>query len=444
MDILQELSQSLLNLNSGQSLPVVLQRLLDQKTRELAALTEINRAINKGEFSSALSCVAAEAKSLLRLDGVVIRAVEEAARLAVVAASGGGARASERSASGPSESLSAAVLEQNRPIVIRDIAHEAGFTSGYRERLIRRGFRSVLGVPLRIGDRTIGVMIGVSKREREFPTDEIELAAALSDQAALAIEQRRLSESAASAADEFAKLNAALEQAHRAKAKFMSAVSHELRTPLQVIIGSADLLKDGIVGASKAEQVRFLSAIVHHAEMLDGLIGNVLAVAKSDAKQTRLDISTAGIEDIMGNVLQYTSRVIDKESLKFSWTTESGLPPITTDVAKLEEILKHLVSNACKFTLSGTIDVHVAYDRDAGRFEFSVADSGIGIDEADLDKIFDEFYQVKKIQPKSYGGIGLGLSIAQRYALLLQGEIAVASRPEEGSTFTVRLPATIS
>jgi signal transduction histidine kinase len=443
MDVFEELSQSLLNLNSGHSLPIVLQRILAEKTRELQALIEINRTIaSSADREILFPRIAAETKTILALDGVVIRLVQDN-ELVRMAYAGSGDLARQRTQIVKGESVSGTVVHENRAVAIHDVSRDAALTGAYRKLLAKVGCRSMLGVPLRSGEEVIGAMIGLSERERDFQPDEIDLMSALADQAAIAAQKCALFEDAEAKSSEVKKTGAELEQAHRAKAKFMAAVSHELRTPLQVIIGSADLLKDGIVGRTKDEQNRFLSAIVHYAELLDGLIGNVLTVAKSDAKQTSVDVSTAEIEDVMGNILRYTSRINQNERLKFSRMAENGLPPITTDVAKLDEILKHLVGNACKFTLEGSIEVRVKNLSAERRFEFSVADSGIGIDERDQEKIFDEFYQARQSQPTSHGGIGLGLSIVKRYLSLLQGEIRLESQPGKGSTFTFTLPHSI-
>jgi signal transduction histidine kinase len=430
-------------LNSGHSLPVVLQRILAEKSRELQALVEINRVIaSSADPETVLPRIAAETKTILALDGVVIRLLQDH-ELVRAAHAGSGDLARQRTPIVRGESLSGTVVSENRAVAIPGVSRDAALATDYRELLARLGCRAMLGVPLRSGKEVLGTMIGLSEREREFQPDEIDLMSALADQAAIASQKCALFEDARAKSGEAKKTSAELEQAHHAKAKFMAAVSHELRTPLQVIIGSADLLKDGIVGQTKDEQDRFLSAIVHQAEMLDGLIGNVLAVAKSDAKQTGVDVSTAEIEDVMGNILKYASRINQNARLKFSWMAEDGLPPITTDIAKLEEVLKHLVANACKFTLEGSIDVRVKNLGDQKRFEFSVADSGIGIEESDQEKIFDEFYQARQLQPTTHGGIGLGLSIVKRYLSLLQGEINVESRPGKGSTFTFTLPHSI-
>jgi signal transduction histidine kinase len=443
MDVLQELSQSLLNLNSGHTLPVMLQRMLAQKTRELNALTAINRIIaSSHDRETLLSRIAAEAKNLLALDGVAIRLVD-GSRLVRAAHAGSGERARPRVEIDKEESLSATAVREDRTIAVKNVSGDAALTARYRERLSRQGCRSVICLPLRAAGRAIGALVALSAKEREFQPDEVDLMTALADQAAITLEKSILFEETRVKSDELKRMGKEFERARRAKAKFISAVSHELRTPLQVIIGYADLLKDGIVGDSKEEQGRVLSTILQNAEILDRLIGNVLALTKAEVNKTVLDVSTVAIEEIVEHIQSFARRIDPGVRLKFSCVTESDLPPITTDVAKLNAILQNLLGNACKFTLEGGIEVRVANLSNLNRLEFSVADTGIGIEENEREKIFEEFYQGREAQATNRTGVGLGLSIVKKYLSLMQGEIRVDSRLGKGTTFTFTLPYSI-
>jgi signal transduction histidine kinase len=443
MDDSQELSQSLLNLNSAHTLPVVLQRMLVQKTRELKALTEINRSIaSSADREILLQRIAAEAKTILALDGVVIR-LTDGGELVRAAHAGNGQLSRPSVEIENEQSLSGRVFHDNQTIVVNDVAHDAGLTAPYREFLTRRGCRSAVGLPLRAAGRAIGALIGIAQKERAFQADEVEVMTAFADQAAIALEKIALVDDAARQSDELKKMSMEFEQARHAKAKFISAVSHELRTPLQVIIGYADLLREGIVGESREEQCRVLSTILQNAEILDRLIGNVLALTKAEVKQTVLDISTVEIEEVMEHIRRFARRIDPNRRLKFSSAAETDLP-ITTDVTKLEAILQNLVGNSCKFTLEGSIEVRVKNLPDRSRLEFSVSDTGIGIEESEREKIFDEFYQGNQAQATNRTGIGLGLSIVKKYLSLMQGKIRVDGLPGKGTIFTFTLPYSIT
>jgi signal transduction histidine kinase len=433
MDIVEELSQSLLNLNSGQSLPAVLQRIVAQKSRELKAVVDINRALaGSSDREELFGRIAAEAKTILRLDGVILRLTRDDDP-----SNSNGKRRSGKSPDGPS--LSQVVASLDHPIAIKDIAHERALGPACRELMTSLGWRSMLGAPLRAGEAAIGALVGCCREERDFQPDEIDFIAALADQAAIAAAASAARETAARKSAEADKLAADVEQAHRAKAKFISAVSHELRTPLQVIVGSADLLKDGVVEGA-AEQERFLGSITQNAEALDAMIGSMIAVARSDAKQTCLDISRVAVHEVMLSVLRYATRINRNRRLEFSCDVAKGLPDIKTDARKLEELLKHLVGNACKFTPEGHVGVRVRNLVKRRRLEFTVADTGIGIAAEHVEKIFDEFFQAA---PSTAVGLGLGLTIVKRYLQLMHGEISVASELGRGATFTFTLPHSI-
>lgn len=443
MAVLQELSQSLLNLNSGHSLPVLLQRMLAQKSRELQALVEINRSMAGSlDLEALLALIATETRRLLEFDGVAIRLIE-GGTLIKAAQAGSGDLAPPSVALDGDESLGVTVVKENLALAINNVAHEATLAAGYLALLSEQGCQSVLGVPLRAGDRVIGAVVGIAKSQREFQPDEISLMTALADQAVIAFQNCTAAKESRAKADELRRTSQEFEEARRAKAKFISTVSHELRTPLQVIIGYADLLKDGVVGRSKQESGHVLKTIAQNAEMLDRLIGNVLALTKAEIKETALDNSLASIEAVIEQVRRYAERLRPNESIEFCWKIEKGLPPIDTDLAKLYEILQNLVANACNFTVEGKIEVRVANLRSRNRFEFSVADTGCGIGKNDREKIFDEFYQAKQAK-SDRTGIGLGLSVVKKYLSLMQGEIAVESRLGKGATFTFTLPYSIS
>jgi signal transduction histidine kinase len=130
--------------------------------------------------------------------------------------------------------------------------------------------------------------------------------------------------------------------------------------------------------------------------------------------------------------------------LQVSWDVEPDLPTIVTDVTKLEEILQNLVGNAFKFTPRGRIAVRVRNVPELKRVEFTVADTGIGIEAEDVERIFSAFEQIKEAHTGDFNGVGLGLNIVKKYLELMKGDIHVESQPGEGSTFTFSVPHSIA
>src|SRR5688500_9819671 len=154
----------------------------------------------------------------------------------------------------------------------------------------------------------------------------------------------------------------------------------------------------------------------------------------------QVDWNTIEVDEVVTNLKDYTEQLSRNGRLQVSWNVEPNLPALTTDAVNLEEILQNLIGNAYKFTPAGKIEIVVRNLKDKGRFELAVADTGRGIEEKDLDRIFEEFHQLKEAHTGNFDGFGLGLNIVKKYLDLMEGDIRVDSRPGVGTTFTFTLP----
>jgi signal transduction histidine kinase len=223
----------------------------------------------------------------------------------------------------------------------------------------------------------------------------------------------------------------ALIDAGKQKTQFMNNVTHELRTPLQGIIGLSDLVAKGIYGAASEQQRQAMAELKSSARQLLGLIDDLLEVARHDAGK---------LEVRLGEVAIATARwQLGGKQLRIELDTAEPLPRLTTDRAKVTQIVLNLLSNAIKFTPEGgAIVVRARTDGDGVRIE--VADSGIGIAPGEVERIFDEFHQVDGSLSRDYGGVGLGLALVRRLLALIGGRISVESELGRGSTFRVWLP----
>ncbi|HWP23089.1 MAG TPA: HAMP domain-containing sensor histidine kinase, partial [Candidatus Binatia bacterium] len=243
---------------------------------------------------------------------------------------------------------------------------------------------------------------------------------------------------------ELAKINQELQRANRAKTEFISAMSHELRTPLNVIMGNAELNHDGFFGEVNAEQKKSMMQIYHHAQFLLKMVNDVLALSRLDAQKMILELTEVDIDELIDHVQSQAEHLRRRHPLEVRWAVEPDLPPMITDATKLEEILQNLIGNAFKFTPRGRIEVRARRLRERDRIEFSVADTGIGIEAGDLERIFGAFEQIREAHTGDFNGVGLGLNIVKKYLDLMNGEIRVESRPGEGSTFTFTVPRLLS
>jgi len=255
------------------------------------------------------------------------------------------------------------------------------------------------------------------------------------------VEQRTQEISAKTA--ELEQMNQELQEASRAKTEFLSAMSHELRTPLNVIMGNAELTGDSFFGEVNEDQKNAMMKIHHHGEFLLKLVNDVLALSRLDAKKMSLEVASVNIDEVVAHAQSHIEQLNRVKRLQVIWDVEQGLPAIVTDATKLEEILQNLIGNAFKFTLQGRIDLRISNIRERSRIEFCIADTGIGIEADDMDRIFRAFEQIREAHTGEFNGVGLGLSIVKKYLDLMNGDIRVESRPGEGSTFTFSVPHSI-
>jgi signal transduction histidine kinase len=232
--------------------------------------------------------------------------------------------------------------------------------------------------------------------------------------------------------------------ANEAKSTFLATMSHELRTPLTAIIGYEELLADGLFGPVSDLQHRHLARIKLSAKHLLALIDQILTLARVEAGQeviTREKVSVAELVDWTATIIEPLAQAKGLRFVARGVTdADDGASAVSlhTDSTKVRQILVNLLGNAVKFTDRGSVSLTV--HREEGSLRFAVRDSGIGIDPADLDRVFEAFWQVEQRPTRMVGGSGLGLSVARRLARLLGGEVTVESEPGVGSTFTLHLP----
>ena len=339
------------------------------------------------------------------------------------------------------ESIVGKAAETGEPIIFEDLVSDPR----YRELSTTKntqttGFRFLAVFPIKTKRGSVGAILCNGRAARRLTPGEIQLISSMAGQIGVAVENAKLFNETRMKSLELANANRQLQEANRAKADFLASMSHELRTPLNVIIGNADLCRDGLFGELTDKQRDSLDKILRYSRVLLKLISDVLTLTKIDATKMSLDPSTFEVSEVIVHVQNYADQLDHNSRVRFVWDVPPNLRSLTTDALKLEEILQNLIGNAFKFTPKGSIEVRVRDLNGRDRIEFSVADTGIGIEAVDLDKIFEEFHQLEDAHTGTYSGVGLGLSIVKKYLELMQGEIRVESRPGVGTTFTFTLP----
>ncbi|MGC4095701.1 MAG: response regulator [Nitrospira sp.] len=243
-----------------------------------------------------------------------------------------------------------------------------------------------------------------------------------------------------------------VERASKYKSEFLANMSHELRTPLNSLLILSRILAANEPGNLTEDQVEEARVIHKGGLELLGLINDILDLSKVEAGKLTLSLETVAFQDIAMHMQEQFAPVAKEKGLAFPIKVAEGLPPtIYTDVQRVEQILKNLLSNAFKFTEQGsvTLEIHQPHKRDVRRTDhhaiaFSVIDTGIGIDPSKFKDIFEAFQQEDGSVDRHYGGTGLGLTIARKFAHMLGGEVSVRSVKGEGSIFTLILPQKLS
>jgi signal transduction histidine kinase len=236
--------------------------------------------------------------------------------------------------------------------------------------------------------------------------------------------------------------NLELAQASRHKSRYLANMSHELRTPLNAIIGYSEMLEEDVAGlgdGSFSEDLRKINVSGRH---LLGLINNLLDLAKIEAGRMELFAERASVSSLLADVLPLTEPLFKKNDNRLVVETQGELGELHTDVTKLRQVLLNLLSNAAKFTEDSTTTLTVSAAPHGKSLTFSVRDTGIGMTPEQLGALFQEFSQTGASTISTYSGTGLGLALSRHLCRLLGGDIAVASTPGVGSTFTVTLPRT--
>ena len=252
---------------------------------------------------------------------------------------------------------------------------------------------------------------------------------------AITLTYKELQEKNRALEDSYAKLK----ELDRLKSNFLATMSHELRTPLTSVIGYSEMMLEGLGGPLTAEQREYLGIIMEKGENLLQLITSILDISKIEAGRVRLVLSEVDPGQLMRDAVATILPLARKKGLKVA--CEPGeLPRIQADRDKVRQCLVNLASNAVKFTPAGGAITVTAQVVQPEVLAIHVTDTGIGIPEEHLARVFDVFYQVDGSSTREYGGAGLGLAIVRSFAEAHGGEVRVRSEPGRGSTFSLHLP----
>ncbi len=225
-----------------------------------------------------------------------------------------------------------------------------------------------------------------------------------------------------------------IRDAERMKKDLVLNASHELRTPLTAIKGFVEALEDRAEGEDKG----YLEIIGRNTDRMIGIVQDLMTLAEMEDRGGTLELSDIDMKALAGSVLALFAARAGAKGVRLELRSDPEIPPVRGDAFRIEQMFVNLVDNALKATETGSVTVSLSSR--GGEFLVEVRDTGIGIPEENLPHIFERFYVVDKSRSRRTGGTGLGLSIVKHVVKAHGGRIGVASRPGEGSTFTVALP----
>lgn len=232
------------------------------------------------------------------------------------------------------------------------------------------------------------------------------------------------------------------DMANQAKSTFLANMSHELRTPLNAIIGYSELLKDEADEEGYEQAAKDLTKITDAGNHLLSLINNILDLTKIEAGKTEIEYKPVNLTSLLEDISSTFKPIVSQRNNTLIINSNEGIEKFCSHKTRIKQILFNLLSNACKFTENGKIELNV-YSENKKNQElicFSVSDSGIGIASHKINSLFKPFVQADISTTRVYGGTGLGLTIIKNFITLMEGEINVESTVGKGTTFTIKLP----
>src|SRR5919106_290279 len=330
--------------------------------------------------------------------------------------------------------ISAPVLKTGTRLVFEDLQHDERYRELTRAGTVASlGFKAAAAFPIRTKDTIIGTLHVTNLTKRHFASEELQLLESIAQQVGVASENAKL----------FAELREAKERAElsdQAKSDFLANMSHELRTPLNAIIGFSEMLVDEKAGHLNPHQKEFLSDILKSGQHLLMIITDVLDLSKVASGKLELKPQNFSLREAIAETCAIVKPMADERNVTINVAAPCDNDIVTLDPLRFKQVLYNLLSNAIKYNYdNGNVKVAVSVDEQK-QIRLEVEDTGIGIKEEDLPRIFDDFVQLDISTTKVQQGTGLGLALTKKIVEQQKGSITAKSEVGRGTTFTVILP----
>jgi len=403
---------------------------LEQRHRQLHRLVELSVTLNSTlDLDTLLQLITSTATELLECEAASILLYDEKNPRLYFAAATGSDPAQLAEIPVPIEtSLAGTIFRTNQHIILNDAQHDPRHYSLVSDH-VNFKVKSLLGVPMPIKDRTVGVLEAINKHNGVFDERDARLLSVTAAHAAIAINNARLLHTTQQALEK-------VKESDELKSNFLSLASHELRTPLGIIMGYSTLLNEDAKGELSDHAHQVLTAARQMRSILDEM--NNLAMLKSD--KMILKPQKVVMEDILTYACEGIKDIAStrKQNLIYAFSQEPLV--VNVDIDKTAMAFVNILGNAIRFSPEGS-DITIGVTKDGNQVLSWVQDRGIGIPVDKLQKIFEEFYQIEPPNTRHYGGLGIGLTIAKGLIAAQDGKIwAESEGAGAGSTFKVLLP----
>jgi signal transduction histidine kinase len=403
---------------------------LEKRVERLERVVTIGQMLNSTlDLAQLLETIIQTAADLLGTQAASILLLDERTGELFFAASTGSSREELREIKVPLEgSIAGAIYQTGKPIVVGDVSGDSRHYTGV-DQSISFHTRSLLGVPLQVRTRCIGVLEAINKLNGEqFEEADVHTLMAMASHAAIAIENARLVANLREA-------NRRLSDLDRLKTNFISIASHELRTPLMIVQGFASFLREQASGEITSD----LDMVLRGASKLQSIIDQMTNLNYLEAGLSELKQENIVVQDLVEDIAREWGPLAAAKQQTLTLNVPPSTIFIRGDRSKIDLALSNVMNNAVKFTPeNGHIALQVIPH--TGRVEIAVVDDGVGIPKEELGRVFERFYQVEDHLTRHHGGLGLGLAIAKEVVEQHGGRIWAESGDGQGSRFRITLP----
>ena len=403
---------------------------LSLEARQLARLMEISLTLNSTlNIDELLQYIIRTATELLECEAASLLLYDEKRHRLFFAASTGSDPKRLAQIPVPIDgSIAGTIFRENRPFTLNNAAQDPRHFNGVSEQ-IKFEAKTLVGVPMRIRDKGVGVLEALNKQDGKFTEADERLLSVVASQAAIALYNAQLIQALQKANDEMSEMD-------RLKSNFMALASHELRTPLGIIIGYASFLQQDNEGEVSENAERVLSAASQMRSLIEAMTSLHLLQAKGLTFKPRV----VPVQQVLHMAFEEMRQIADEmhHTVIFNMPPQSLL--VTADPDKLTPAFVNIIDNAIRFTPGGG-QITIGAIQRSGNIQVYIQDSGIGIAPDQLTKIFQEFYQVEPHTTRRYGGLGIGLTIAKGLIETQSGRVwAESDGLGKGTTIRVLLP----